>query len=120
MHTNRKYIHVGGHSRRAHRFGVLQIGFGGTNGLFRGFQAVGRQDRPIVGPNYSGDDLHLRAPLLFGAQLSRKSGRFQAIAGLARIVYRLIDRKHRLEVVDGGWPIERADVEVIRPELVLG
>ena len=49
VHADGEHIHIGGHAGGADRFGALQVGFGGANGLLRGLQVLRRQDGAVVG-----------------------------------------------------------------------
>ena len=49
VHADGEHVDVGGHAGGAHRFGALQVGFGGAHGLLGGLQVFRRQDRAVVG-----------------------------------------------------------------------
>jgi hypothetical protein len=46
VHADGEHIDVGGHAGGADRFGALQVGFGGANGLLGGFQVSAARTAP--------------------------------------------------------------------------
>ena len=60
------------------------------------------------------------APLLFAGHLLGQFGGLHGVAGLAGIVEGLVHGELGLEVVEEIRPVQRADGEVLRAELVLG
>ena len=120
VHADGQHIDVGGNAGGADRFGALQVGLAGANGLLRGFQIPGRQDRTVIGARGTGDDVRLYQALLFDSHLLRQFGRFHRVASLAGIVQGLIHRELGLKVVERIRPVQGADGEVLKAKLVLG
>ena len=61
-----------------------------------------------------------RAALLFSGQLAGEAGRCHSVFGLAGVVEDLVHGELRLEIVEGIGAVERADIEIVNTELVLG
>ena len=114
-----EHVHIGGHAGGAHCFGAFQVGFGRAHGLFGGLQVFRGQHGSVVGAGGSGDDIHLHQPLFFAGHFPGEFGGRNRVPGLPGIIYRLIYRHLRLEVVEEVRTVQRADGEVLHTELVL-
>ena len=120
MHPDGEHIDIGRHAGCLDRLGLRQVGLGALDGLLRRLQALGRQRLPVIRAHHPGYHLHLGAALFLSAHLPREIGRLQCTARHPGVVQGLVHRELRLEVVHGIRPVQRPDVEILRPELVLG
>ena len=119
MHADRKHVYIGRHPGRPNGLGPLQVGLRGVHRLFRGFQALGSQNRSVVSSRHRGDDFHLYTPHLFPGQFPRQLGGLYRVACLASVIEHLVHRELGLEIVESVGPVQRADIEIVRTELVL-
>ena len=113
-------IDIGRHAGGAHGFGLGEVGLGAAEGLFRGGEALGREDGAVVGLDDAGNQLHAGAAFLLSGQLAGEAGGFHSVFGLAGVVEDLVHGELRLEIVEGIGAVERADIEIVNTELVLG
>jgi hypothetical protein len=104
---------------RAHRFRPRQVRFRRPQRLPGGVQTLRRQHGSEISPHDAGDDLHFRPPPFLDGELPRKIGGLDAVAGLAGVVDRLVERNQRLKVVQRVGTVQWADVEIVGAELVL-
>lgn len=119
MHADRQHIDVGRHAGCPHRFGPLQVGLGRMERLLGSLELCRRQHRAIVSLHRTGDHLHPGPALLLARHLPREFGRFHRVGGLPGVIKHLVQRQLGLEVVQRPRPVQRTQVEIFRPELML-
>ncbi len=84
-----------------------------------GSELFGAQEHVVIGADHPGDHFHLRAAPIFARDVFIQLGRTNRVPGLTGVEQRLIRRDLRLKVIEEIRPIQRAELEILGPELML-
>ena len=98
----------------------FKIGLRRSERLLRGLQALGRQDRAVVGSDDARRSLASRVRRCSSPVICLdRSADFTALRVWPRVIKHLVHRKLGLEIVQRIRPVQGADIEIFNTELVL-
>ena len=119
VNADREHIDIRGHSRGPHRLRALEVGRRRTHGLAGRSELLRVQQRVVIAPNRARHRFHSDAPPVLSSEVFRQLGRAHRVLRLACVVERLIRRDLRLEIIEEIGPVQRSNLVVLLPELVL-